>query len=115
MDRPGMPERSALTVPLERMGGPSRRRAWLTAAAWALGLAGVTWLGLSGHEDGLTVAAAPGVAVSSAPRATVATSAPRDVGPRIVPPIVHYRSLGDDGLVGGLPFGDNVPGAAGPG
>ena len=115
MDRPTGTECSPVSVPLERTGGPSARRARLILASWALGLAGVTALGLSGHEARSEAAILPN-AGTALPLPTLAATIPVPAIQRIArPSVTRYRSLGDDGLAGGIVFGDNVPGAYGPG
>ncbi len=113
MGPPDSPERGALTVPLVRIERSSSRRAWLTAAVWTIGLAFLTWLGLGGRGAGAVPAAAPGPAEPLTPRSTPATSRVRNetrgAPARLTAPVVYHRTLGDDGLIGGIAFGDNVP------
>jgi hypothetical protein len=111
------PERSDLApiaVPLEA-ARPSARRTRLVVAGWLLGLTAVVALGVSGHEPTPPAPIAPQAANVTVPGPPSPSAAP---GPTIRPPVggpiarhpaPQHRSLGDDGLVGGIVFGDNVP------
>jgi hypothetical protein len=111
MEPPHGPERTVLSVPLERTGASSSGRTWLVVAAWVLGLTGVATIGIGGRERGEAPPIAPAAIV---PTEAAPTVVPNRAVPRAAAPIVYYRSLGDDGLVGGIVFGDNVPAASGP-
>jgi hypothetical protein len=82
------------------------------AAGWVVGLAGVVWLGLGGRGGGTVVIADPGIAEgSSGPAiATAAAAVEANRGERLpMPAIASHRTFGEDGLMGGIVFGDNIP------
>jgi hypothetical protein len=85
-------------------------------AAWTITLAAITWIGLAGHErEGSAPAAVVPITVIPATAPAVATTAPatatdsRGTVRYIAAPVVIRHSLGEDGLVGGIVFGDKVP------
>jgi hypothetical protein len=116
MDRPDEPERVALTVPLAAVGSSSSGRARLALAAWTITLAAIAWIGLAGHqrEDEAPANVVP-VAVIPVTAAAVATTAPaaatvsRGTVRYIAAPVASRHTLGEDGLVGRIVFGDHVP------
>ncbi len=104
-------------VPVQRSGSPAGRRVRLVVSGWLLGLAGVAALGLSGHAPPPQAAIAPEATIAQLPGTPSPSStlapAPTMHAPVIDPivrrPVVQYRVLGVDGLVGGIVFGTNVP------
>ncbi len=114
MDRPGEIELTPVSVPVERIGGPSGRRTKLVLAGWALGLAGVAALGLSGHQPALDAASVSVADTASPPPKPAATNRVPATQRIAQSAITPQRTLGDDGLVGGIVFGDNVRWAGDP-
>jgi hypothetical protein len=97
--------------------GRSPRRTRFVVAGWLLALTAVAAVGVGGRERTPTpVATAPEAAAavtfaatpapSVAPAPTIRASVTHGPSRRPVP---QYRSLGEDGLVGGIVFGDNIP------
>jgi hypothetical protein len=114
MDRPDEPGRVALTVPRAAVGSSSGR-ARLAVAAWTITLAAIVCIGLAGHQrEGEAPVAVVPVAVIPRTAPTVATAAPatatvsRGTVRYIAAPVVIRHTFGEDGLVGGIVFGDNV-------
>jgi hypothetical protein len=111
--------RTAFAVRVEAVGASTPRRARLAVAIWTIGLAMTAWIGLAGHDDG--GAAKPVVAPAAAALpTTAATPAADDIPATATPPLsrgtVQYisavairNSFGEDGLMGGIVFGNNVP------
>ena len=92
-------------MPVEPIERGARGRAWLMASAWVIGLAGVIWIGLSGRGTDTAAVADAGVA-------ELRSALPTDASPAtssLAAPVVSHRTFGEDGLVGGIVFGDNVP------
>jgi hypothetical protein len=111
------PDRVALSVPLATVGASSPGRARLALVVWAIGLAGIAWVGMAGHDAGSATppAAAAVGAIPAATTAGAATTSPtaapvsRGTVRSILAPVLIRHTLGEDGLVGGIVFGDNVP------
>ena len=111
------PERGALTVPLVSVGSASPRRARLVLTIWAVGLVAIASLGIAGREgegnEPARVAPVAAIPASAPPAATVTVPAsatvPRGTVRYIAAPVVVRHTLGEDGLMGGIVFGDNVP------
>ena len=110
------PERGALTVPLVSVGSASPRRARLALAVWSIALVGMTWIGLAGHQGGglapATVAPAAAVPATIPPTATAtprAAAVARGTVRYIAASVAARHTLGEDGLVGGIVFGDSIP------
>lgn len=83
------------------------------AAAWALILVGIAALGLSTQQPALDSVAA--ATLGAAQRTTATRTNDPAAAARIGPTaIILDQSLGDDGLMGGLTFGDNVRTQGGP-
>ena len=117
MDRSDEPECVGMTVPLETVASSSPGRARLALAIWAISLAGIAWIGLAGHEDGegapagaATVAAIPASAATATPAAPATAAVSRGTVRSVAAPVGVRRTFGEDGLMGGIAFGDNVPG-----
>lgn len=94
-----------VAAPLERTSAFSRRRTALAVVAWILGLVGVVALGVVGHLPQASTRSAtidPVLAPASVPTAASVRRATALSLP------THHRLLGDDGLVGGIVFGDNI-------
>ncbi len=120
MSRDDEVEFAARVAPAGRGGRSSSSRARLVVGGWVLVLAGVAAVGLTGHGAVSPVGPVPpamepaeataGLAIPAATDAR-ATTPRTTTSPAVASP---HRSLGNDGLVGGLPFGDNVRPSDGP-
>ena len=112
MDRPDRVEFTASVAPDGRAGRWIGRRASAAAVGWVVLLAGVAGIGVAGRSGG--TAAPPAVvaaAVASPDAADVADLAPSPTPripavtlgpPRPWPSPTPHRTLGDDGVMGGL-------------
>jgi hypothetical protein len=108
MRRTDDPERAELLVPLGRVASSSSRRTRLALAVWTIGLGAIAWIGLSWHDQ----VTAPPIQIAAVPTAgqvmAVPAAAPEPPR-RAVPPPVQRHTFGEDGLMGGLAFGTNIP------
>jgi hypothetical protein len=105
--------RTLLAVAVVPSNAASSHRARTTALVWVVGLVGVVAIGLAGHlpqaPSQSTAVTQAAVAVTQAAAAESPSLASNVRGASTFAPPSTHRSLGDDGLVGGIVFGDNVP------
>jgi hypothetical protein len=87
------------TVPVRRRGRETR----IAALAWIVILGATVGLGLLGQRP-VDTDAARSVAVSIVPSASTAISEP-SLAPRTSGPTRTRPPIGEDGIMGGLPFG----------
>jgi hypothetical protein len=107
------PSRVALTVALGAVETSSPRRARLAVVAWTLALAGIVWIGVTGREADeeadAPIAAPPAAAAATTVPATAAATGSRGTVTYVSAPAVIHHTFGEDGLIGGIVFGDNIP------